>query len=732
MKKIIFFLGALLLLSSNLYAQYENDLKGKDTRVMPFNQYVDMPARPLPKKDKYPYTQHFYTYTLWDSIETTMNLYAQQQWGDYSFIWNTETGVCKIGDQEFGPNNNQYSEGAYLYSSDSVSFFYSKPLKEYYQKLLHQPNANTPLLLPTGFFEGVKKFNETKYIGHIESITPLKMWVRQLGEFDTVLVANGNMDADPEAERIVAFHIKKIDNQGYQTYRLLVCNKGEDKRWYAHSAIDVTNFEGVEFDAKHHCFVIKHDKVRGGTGQGYHDWWNDIYKWHDGKISKPLMVYWERDHDTDVGSPYFFDRDHRAHYKWLDEKTVEVTDSIRLYGSVWLDEELVDKSTYVWQPETMEFLQTSSTAWERPPHASRFDTVNFHLYTRWDSLPATVVRQWSINPLIRGNLMARHLENEWYMINGKQYDYHFGECSSFIYNPKYKYNDMSSYSCELKQQIAEWNSPVNAPSPIPISEQFLYYVTISKNVDTLMSLAPLKHWYYLIADADRPEIDQVKRMESWEANIDEDPEPETIWFVFDGMHINAVMLIIDRLGGKPYLTSVVDIAWYNRLPKPKVDPVSKLITVTCPKGIYEDVQFYKYLGGQLKKVLDLQGGIEIGGLRQELQMAYLVKNETKIEVYYTYNLFYEKTYPYNEAMKLGFLNNKETKVTFEYNGSEFVQTKATPALPATHDQKNNNVMGAYLHLYQAELEEIRDKGEPSQSELLKLYLNEYLRKFAIE
>ena len=153
--------------------------------------------------------------------------------------------------------------------------------------------------------------------------------------------------------------------------------------------------------------------------------------------------------------------------------------------------------------------------------------------------------------------------------------------------------------------------------------------------------------------------------------------------------------------------------------------------ITCPKGRFEDVWFYKFSNGRLAKVLDLQGGVEVGGLRQELQMAFLPKSDTKIEVYYTYNLFFEKSYPANDAMKLGFLNNKEAKVTFEYNGTEFAQTNAVPALPATSSQKNNAVMGAFLHLYQAELEEMRDKGEPSQRELLGLYLEPYLRKFAI-
>lgn len=731
MKKNIFLGLGLLLFAATAFAQHDED-SNKDIRVMPFSQYVDMPARPLPKKEKYPYTQEFFTYTLWDSLKTTLTLNAQQQWGDYSFIWQTENGICKIGDQEFGPNNDRYGEGAYLYSSDSVSYFYSTPLKKYYQSLLQELNAPAPLPMPTGFFEDIKRYNQDKRMADIENIAPVKMWARQFGAFDTVLVATGNFDADADLERIVTFRVRKVDSKGYRTYRLLVCNKGEDRRWYAHSAIEVTNLEKIDFDAKHQAIIIQRELGRGGTGQSFQDRWQDIYKWQDGKLGKPLGVYSERTHDTDQDSPYYFDRDRRAHFRWSDENTVEITDSTRLYGSVWAEEERVDKSSYIWQPEAMEFAETQSTAWERPPPPNRLDTVQFQLYTRWDSIPATAVRRWKINPLSRKFKFARSMDMASYMVDGKQYDYEQGQCSSFAYNPPHHYDDITTYSCELQRKINEWNEPINAPAVIPISNELFFYVNIAKNADTLMSLAPLKHWYYLIADADRPEIDQNKHMEIWQVNLDEDPENETIWFITDGTHINGLMLIVDNLGGKQYITSAVDIPWFNRLPTPKVDAKNKLIIVTCPKGRFEDVQFYRYAGGQLKKVLDLQGGVEIGGLRQELQMAYLPKSENQIEVYYTYNLFFEKSYPENEAMKLGFLNNKEAKVTFEYNGTEFTQTAATPAIPATRNQKNAAVMGAFLHFYQPELEEQKDKGEVSQRELLSTYLNEYLRKFVIE
>ncbi|MEY4928051.1 MAG: hypothetical protein RI894_2487 [Bacteroidota bacterium] len=728
--KKILLLSLFIGFASLLLAQKSDD--EKDIRVMPFSQYVDLPARPLPKKDKYPYTQHFFTYTLWDSLETKMTLYSQKQWGDYSFIWHTENGMCKLGDQEFGPNTDEYSEGAYLFSSDSVSYFYSKGLKDYYQRLLHQTNAPTPMALPTGFFESIKQFNESKYIGHLDVIPPVKMWWRQLGVFDTVLVFNGNMDKDPEQERIVVFRAQKIDNRGYRTYRLLVCNKGADKRWYVYSALDVTNFITIDFDAAHQAFVVSRELGRGGTGQSYQDGWQDIYKWEHEKIGTPLPVYSERDHDTDQDSPYFFDRDRRAYFTWIDANTVEVTDSIHLYGSVWRDEQIVDKSTYTWSAEAMEFTATASTAWERPPSASRLDTVPFQLYTRWDSIPVTAVRKWSINPLLRKYELARSLENEWYIVNGKQYDYEKGACSTLLYNPPHHYNDITSSSCALSQQVADWNSSLNAPAPIPISDELLYYVNISKNLDTLMGLNPLKYWYNLIADSDRPEIDQVKRMEVWQGNLDEDADKESVWFISDGTHLNNMILIVDKINGKHYITSCVNTGWFNRMPVPRVDAKSKLIVVVCPKGRYEDTQFYRYSSGKLKKVLALESGVEIGGLRQELQTAYYIKNENKLEVYYTYNLFFEKNYPENEAMKLGFLNNKEAQVTFEFNGNEFAQTAAEPALPPTSNQKNNSIMGAFLHAYQAELEEVKLHGEVSKRELLNLYLDAYLRKFAVK
>jgi hypothetical protein len=702
--------------------------------ALPFQGFVDAPVMKLKPASTYPRTEKMWAYTLWDSIQVNISRTGQQLWGDYRYLWRTETGICAIGENEYATDTSKTSEGCYFYTADSTVYFYNKALKKYYHDLLHLTNSPVPYLIPPAFFQDINTFNTRHLeIGCLDKVQPIHIWTRMHGKIDTIHIVKGNVDDDPESEQLIDIRFQMVDGRGYKIHRILFLDKGKNGKWYAQGAIEVPCVTNVAFDKKNQSIVIKSKEDRSGTGQIYTEEYTDIYRWvpQDSTLAERVRYTQDRIHDYEFFSNYIFDRTEQTTHTFKDFNTLVVLDSMAITGTTRKHEVRLDTSTYTWLPEVRKFQETNSTRWSRAANYTWLDTTQFYIYTRWDSLPAIVVRKFGYEPASRNVRFGRVLQQAWYNVDGKDYPFEKNQCAVLIRKARCKYDDIYAYSCELRDHLEKLSEPVNSDSPIPISDSMIYYINISKNIDTLDFLSPVKHFSSLIASVDLPEKDEVKKMEMWNVNIDNDPYKETIWWIWDSQRTNGLLLIIDQLGGSPHIVSIEDVSFFNKLPKPVIDIKNKLITVRCPRGKYETYKYFRYENNRLEQVFEVQGAIEIGGLRQELDAMPHVIDENTIEVNYMYNLFFEQAYPETEAMRLGFLNNISAKATFAYDGTKFVCSKMTDDMPLLTKTDANSVMTAFLQHNRATLENEKTAGEASQKQILRDYLQKYLNHFGL-
>jgi hypothetical protein len=703
-------------------------------QVMPFAGFVDAPMIKPKPASAYPRTEIFWAYTLWDSVKVSITRTGQQRFGNYAYLWRTETGICQLGENEYATDDTKDSEGCYFLTKDTTVYFYNKNLKQQYNTLLHATSPKKSYALPTSFFQDMNTYN-TRHLelGSIDDVRPIHIWIRQNGRIDSLRLWKGNVDADPETEQVLDIRFLKVDNKGYRTHKLLFLDKGADGKWYVRGAMEATSLNGVTFDKKNNIITIKRQIDRSGTGQIYSEVYTDMYRWTaaDTTLSEKMSYMQERIHDYEIKSPYIFDRTEKTSHRFTDYNTIEVADSIGIGGTTRKHETRLDTTIYTWRADAHKFEETNATAWQRPPNYTWFDTSRFQVYTRWDSLPAIVIRKFGYEPTSRKAKFARVLQQSWYNIGGRDFPYNANECANLIKKTKYHYDDIYAYSCELREHLAKLSEPINSDTPIPIKDSMIYYINISKNLDTLNNLSPIQQFSHLIASKDSPDREETKKMEMWNIDIDGDPYKETIWWVWDSERVNGLLMIIDEISGSPYIVSIDDVIFFNKLPKPVVDTKNKLITIRCPRGKYETYKYFRYANNKLEQILEIEGAIEIGGLRQELDALPRVIDENTIEVDYIYNLFYEQSYPENEAMRLGFLNNIKTTATFTFDGTKFVCSKMSDNMPLLTETKASAVMAAFLKHNRATLEELKDKGEGSQKQLLKDYLEMYLAHFGL-
>jgi hypothetical protein len=701
---------------------------------LPFQGFVDAPMLKAKPESAYPKTEKFWAYTLWDSVQVNITRTGQQLFGNYTYLWRTETGNCTVGENEYTADATKDSEGCYFFTPDTTVYFYSKELKKYYYSLLHQTDAPKPYPLPAAFFQDVNTYNARQLeLNSIDYVRPIHIWTRQFGKIDSIRTWKGNADNDPESEMVLDIRFQKIDDRGYKIHKMLFLDKNAAKEWFAYAAMEAKGLTNVSFDKKNQAIIVKSREDRSGTGQIYTEIYTDIYRWSatDGILSEKTRYTETQVHDYEYNSPYIFERKEVYKHYFSDYNTLVVADTMQVTGTTRKHELRTDTLIYSWVAEMHKFVEASSTKWNRPPNYTWLDTVQFQVYTRWDSMPAIVVRKFGYEPNSRKAKFGRILQQAWYNVNGKDYPFEKNECAVLIKKTKYKHDDIYAYSCELREYLEKLSEPVNSETPIPISDSMIYYINISKNIDTLSTLSPIKHFSNLIAAKDSPERDETKKMEMWNVNIDADPYKETIWWIWDSERVNGLLLILDQIGGTPHIVSIDDVSFFNKLPKPVVDIKNKMIIIRCPRGKYETYKYFRYENNKLEQILEVQGAIEIGGLRQELDALPRVIDANTIEVDYVYNLFYEQSYPENEAMRLGFLNNITATATFSYDGTQFVCSKMSNDMPLLKATDANSVMAAFLKNNRATLEKQKNEGEASQKQLLKDYLERYLAHFGL-
>ncbi len=730
----------LLGVSQSVAAQGTfDDLSASRGGISAYAAASDVPDQNLPPDGAYPMTKKFYTYTVWDSVKTEVTLTGKERFGDYLKRYQTETGILKIGDNEFGVNQDKQKKGAFLLTNltPSMYFFYSEELKKFYVKENEVANAPAPIVLPEAWFTDIYAFNKTKKLGSIGKIAPTRLWLKMSGGIDSLRTFSANMDDDAEKERVVAFKMSGITPQNHVLWKVLICNQNEEKQWTVTSAIAVEDLKDLRYDAPSKTIVYTHMIYKLGTGQQRTEIRTELYRWQNGRLSdNKIDLKWEKTRDLDMGSTHEFHRHRFADFKATENGEIMVVDTMRLWGNGYPERKFIDTMRYMFVAEANRFEETYSSAWSRPPFDKKVQTNDFYFYTKWDSLKAHVTQTYKEEPFTKNVMFSYELESATYNIDGYDFPYNKDACLVMLQNKPHLNDDILASSCALHEWVDTLNASINAPQPIFIDKQFLDFACFSRNIDTLIAtITPVKHWYDYEAIQAAPEVDELLSMKFWDLNIDDDDEKERIVYIWDARKTNSLMLIVDKMAdGQWYIKSAVNTTWHTKLLDPFINTANKLIIINRPKGLFDAQDFYRFEDGQLYKVLTIDGGISNGGLRQELKTTYSIKEDDKIEVSYLYNIFSEQ-YAKNaenkvEQIQVNLLDNKEAKIDFVYDARKRAFAPTASSLKDLKGTGIQGVMGCFLKANENELRLLGESGTPQQKELIEAYLEVYLKKFA--